>query len=442
MLLSLAVAVLLSFPSVPASSQGDGCATASACRDAALEVAAREDFEAFHDLAWRAVQKGRRNDPELMLLLARAQSLSGRPADALVMLQRLTALGVKTGADVSDDFRRVRALPGWSDLERAMATAGPLNDVSAAAPPASAATPDPPDRPAAPIAPAKAAPVARPAADTGAEALRFVTPPFTPAGLAYDSVSRRFIVGDRQARKLAVVDEFSHKVANLAGAQFTGFGEVTALEIDPREGNLWVVSADGDGDAARTTLHKLQLISGRALASYAPTPPRAGRFADVAVTRDGTVVVVDDVARRLLRLRPRAAAMESAASLGDITPTSVAPAPDAVVYVAHADGIVRVDPQSRRVTKVRGAADVDLSGFGRIRWHGGGLVGIQKKDQEWRAVRVTLNRDGTAAASLEVLDPSVTAADPRAAHISGDALYYLSPAGGGEMVIRRVQLSK
>lgn len=441
MFLSLAVAVLLSWPSVPASSQGDGCATASACKDAALEAASREDFEAFHDLAWRAVQKGRRNDPELMLLLARAQSLSGRPADALVMLQRLTALGVKTGADASDEFRRVRALPGWAELERAMSAAGPLNDVTAPGPPASPAAPEPPDRTAAPIAAAKAAPVVA-APGFAAEALRFITPPFTPAGLAYDSVSRRFIVGDRQARKLAVVDEFSHKVANLAGAQFTGFGEVTALEIDPREGNLWVVSADGDGDAARTTLHKLQLISGRALASYTPSPPRPGRFADVAITRDGTVVVVDDVARRLLRLRPRAAAMESAAALGDVSPTSIAPAPGSVVYVAHEDGIVRVDLQSRRVTKVRNAAEIDLSGFGRIRWHGGGLVGMQKKDEEWRAVRVTLNRDGTTATSLEILDPSVTAADPRAAHISGDALYYLSPAGGGEMVIRRVQLSK
>ena len=51
----------------------------------------------FHDLAWRAVQKGKPNDPDLMLLLARAQSLSGRPGDALVMLGRIVDLGAVHG---------------------------------------------------------------------------------------------------------------------------------------------------------------------------------------------------------------------------------------------------------------------------------------------------------------------------------------------------------
>ena len=50
-------------------------------------------------------------------MLARAQSLSGRPLDALVMLQRLAA-GLATDAATSDDFRRVRALPGWEDFPR------------------------------------------------------------------------------------------------------------------------------------------------------------------------------------------------------------------------------------------------------------------------------------------------------------------------------------
>ena len=52
-----------------------------------------------------------------MTMLARAQSLSGRPHDALVMLQRLAAMGVATDAATSDDFSRVRALPGWAEFE-------------------------------------------------------------------------------------------------------------------------------------------------------------------------------------------------------------------------------------------------------------------------------------------------------------------------------------
>ena len=75
---------------------------------------------------------------------------------------------------------------------------------------------------------------------------RCVSPTPLPrcAGLAYDAVSRRFIVADREARKLTVVDEFSQHVANLASAQSAGFGSIAALEIDTRQGNLWVVSTD------------------------------------------------------------------------------------------------------------------------------------------------------------------------------------------------------
>src|SRR6266545_40319 len=187
------------------------------CRQMAVEAAAAGEYERFHDLAWRAIQTGPRNDSALMYLLARAQSLSGRPGDALVMLQRLAAMGVATDAATNDDFRRVRNLPGWAEFATGMAGLK--------------------------------------AGTTGiAEAVRFETLPFTAAGLAYDAVSRRFIVADRRARRLAVVDEFSRHVSNLASAQSAGFGDIAAIEIDPRQGDLWVLSSDG----SRATLHKLQ----------------------------------------------------------------------------------------------------------------------------------------------------------------------------------------
>src|SRR5262245_15931546 len=86
------------------------------CRQLALEAAERSDFEQFHDLAWRAVQAGPPKDPGLMYLLARAQCLSGRPHDALIMLRRLAESGVPTDADSSEDFRRTRELPGWPEV--------------------------------------------------------------------------------------------------------------------------------------------------------------------------------------------------------------------------------------------------------------------------------------------------------------------------------------
>ena len=414
----------------------DECGTWQECRTLALDAQGRQDYEAFHDLAWRAVQKGPKNDPALMTMLARAQSLSGRPLDALVMLQRLAAAGVTTDAVTSDDFRRVRALPGWADFQRGVDERGP----GASEPsPASAATPGRGSN----VAPG--APAAGERVPAGAsEALRFSTLlPFTPAGLAHDGVSDRFIVGDRDARKIAIVDDVSHRVATMASAQSAGFGRIDALEIDVRQGDLWVSSTEpADG---RTSLHKLQLISGRLLYTV-PAPDSLGpaHFADVAVTSRSLILVLDAVGRRLFKLEPKSRDLQLAAKINVEGATSVAPESDAIVYVAHEKGISRVDLGARRATPLKAGRKVDLAGFARIRWHRGALLGVQQSGSgAYRIVRIKLDSAGATAVGVDVLDRDVAMRDPTAVALSGDVLYYLassSDQGGAETIIRRVSV--
>jgi hypothetical protein len=402
------------------------------CRQLAIDAAARKDYESFHDLAWRAVQTGPKNDPALMYLLARAQSLSGRPGDALVMLQRLAQMGTPTDAATNEDFRRVRALPAWAEREgifplKAEAT-GSAGELS---PPSGVSRTSPVDpKPAEAPAPTPLA--------SHTESLRFTTAPFTPAGLAYDAVSRRFIVGDRHARKLAVVDEFSQHVANLASAQSTGFGDIAALEIDPRLGNLWVVSADNP----QTTLHKLQLVSGRSLGSYRlPERFGAARFTDVAAAGDSSVLVLDAAGHRLFRLGAKGQTLELAATLPEQNATSVAPATAGLVYVAHDAGILLVDLGSHAVTPVKTAAGVDVSGVARLRWHQGSLIAVQRTGTgTYRAIRMALARGGRTATGSHVLDGSLATTDPTAATVSGGVLYYLTTGEGSEMIVRKVTL--
>jgi hypothetical protein len=477
--------VLFAVPGQDAASKPD-CRAWQECRQLALDAAGREDFERFHDLAWRAVQLGPKNDPALMTLLARAQSLSGRPNDAVVMIERLLGMGVVVDAATSEDFRRVRALPRWPDLESRLADGDThLNAKSLKAeapeikapprvtkdPPPTAAEPSPSSIEAAPKpselsmapsepsskssgspaalpAPSKKPPVATPksaraaagsaAISSALEPLRFSTAPFTPAGLAYDAVSRRFVVGNRDGRKLAVVDEFSQHVANLAGAQTSGFGAIAALEIDARRGDLWVVSSDGPA----TALHKLQLISGRLLRAY-PIPDDFSpvSFGDVAIDGDGTVLALDTSGHRLFTLSPHATAAAVAVTLPDTAPASIAPAEPGIVYVATDPGIARVDVAARATTAVKTAKDVDLRGLTRIRWHRGALAGIQKTaDGSYRAVRISLDRRGRTATALEVLDPSISISNPTAATVVGNVLYYLANGEGSEMIVRRVVL--
>ena len=428
------------------------CADWQSCRDQATAAAASEDFERFHDLAWRAVQKGPKNDPALMLMLARAQALSGRPGDALVMLERLARMGAPTDAATSPDFRRVRALPAWAELEQRLSGAatpeappGAAATPSAAAPSAVAPRSEPKMAPAPPTSPITTADASPPggatpspapaaAAAEPAEALRFAGSGLTPDGLAYDGVSRRFLVSDRTARKLAVVDEFSRHVATLAGAQ-ASFGDIEALEIDSRVGDLWVVSSEPEAAGGGTTLHKLQLISGRVLATYRVSQPLVpAHFVDVAVASGGTILVLD-ANGRILRLK--AGALELAA----VTPpkaTSLAPADNGTTYLSTAEGIVRVDLSSKTVLPVIPPEGGDLSGVTRLRWYRGSLLGVQRTGATARLVRLRLGRAGRSVVGIEPID--TIEAPAGAFTISGSTLYYFASKGGGEVVLKKVPL--
>ena len=125
---------------------GESLEHGDACRAQALIAESAGYFEHFHDLAWRAVQKGKPNTPELMVMLARAMALSGRPGDAIVMLSRLADLGVKVDAS-GDEFRVVRTLKEWPDVEaRLAALSTPV--VTDAAPPSGKPVPPAKETPA------------------------------------------------------------------------------------------------------------------------------------------------------------------------------------------------------------------------------------------------------------------------------------------------------
>jgi hypothetical protein len=376
------------------------------CRQQALAAAARNDYEAFHDFAWRAVQKGTPNDPDLMYLLARAQSLSGRPGDALVMLQRLRDLGITTDAARNDDFRRVRALKGWTELAEASA----------------AITREPAPAPA-PRAANVPAPLATASAPT--TALTFDVRSLDPVGLAYDAVSRRFLVGDRTEGRLIVIDEVSHHVVNLVSTASADFlARISGFAIDAKRGDLWVASTD-ERDSA---LHKLQLVSGRVLAKVA-TRRETGpvRFEDVVVAPDGTVYAVDAAGGRLFRLTPGARDLELVHEIGSTGTSALALASGNTFFVGTDTALLRVDIGRRAALLLTAPKDAALGHIGRLRWHAGSLLAVQQTSSGPRLIRLTLDSEGKAVKRLEVLDDDV--ASETAGALNGGTLFYLGRDG-------------
>jgi hypothetical protein len=412
----------------PAASTAPACQEWHQCEQLAREAYARGEYERFHDLAWRTLQTGPARNPELMYLLARAQSLSGRPHDALIMLGRLADMGFANDAATDDDFRAVRQLRQWTELTASMKAA-----------------PSPPSIPAPSAAPPPKIPSPAPAAPhTLQDALRIPGIVLGSAGLAYDRASSRFVVVDAGLRKLVIIDERSSHVVDLVTSASAGFYDITGFEIDSVRGELWVVSSQPASsppdDAPASALHRLQLVSGRPLQRIpCPVELQPCRFQDVGVTRDGSVMVLDVAGNRVLRWRPASRSFTAVATVHVEGATSLAPSGDRFVYVAHASGIERVDTSSGTVEPVAHSRDVETAGFERIRWARDSLIGVQRlPDGSQRAVRIRIVAG--RAAGIDIIDGGIGAADNPLATASGDEIYVLvHPRGreAGELVIRR-----
>jgi hypothetical protein len=413
------------------------------CHQRALEAASQGEYEAFHDLAWRAVQKGPKDDASLMYVLARAQSLSGRPHDALVMLLRLADRGITTDAASNEEFAAVRRLAQWPDVEArlrgapATAAVGVPSGLPTAAAPSAAGVTTPP------AADAAAADAPAPGARLIEDALRVPSLAITPVALAHDRASGRFVFGDATGRKLVIVDERMHFVVDLVREASAGFYDITAFEIDARRGDLWVVSAEPATGATR--LHHVQMVSGRPLARVEmPDGLTPGRFVDVAVTPEGVVYVLDAAGLRLLSMRPPATALTVAARLDMQAPTSIAPAGEGVVYVAHARGVSRVDTRSGRVVSVRGR-EAAMPVFARLRWNAGALLGVERlEDGTCRILRVQIDAATGRARSPQVLASGITIPAPSAVSVSDDAIYFVTgderADAAGDTLVKRIPL--
>ena len=372
--------------------------------------------------------------------------------------------GIGSDAATNPDFARVRLLPGWAALEArlsALDAPAPAADGAGTAAcalivrvGASAARTGVCRRfravvgrllcsvagcrvhgfgtraPARPSTPEPAAP--SPSAPS--PSLEFSAPAaLAPFALAHDAVSRRFVVGDRQARRLLVVDEVSRNVVNYVSAASAGFYEhLTGLTIDARRGDLWVVSSQGAEDASVSILHKLQLVSGRVLSEIG-LPEDAGpvRLVDVAVMPDGTVYVLDAIGSRLFRLAPAGSKLQAVKGVTLPPAAALVAADDRTLYVGGPNGVVRVDLTAPSVHPLKSAQS--LKRMVSLWWRNGALLGVQRLDEGWRIVRLRVDESGMRVRQYSVLAAS---SDEIVGTLAPDGFYYLSDPG----TIRRLSV--
>jgi hypothetical protein len=265
-----------------------------------------------------------------------------------------------------------------------------------------------------------------------AEALRFSSERFSLGGLAYDGVSHRFLVGDRLGRKVMVVGEGSNSAVDLVRSDSAGFHEISALAIDARRGDLWVAS-DSAGNGAGA-VHRLQLVSGRPLRTYAVSA-ESGPVAlvDLAVSPAGAVLVLDSHGRQVLTLRAADNSVERVVQIDGPEPLSIAVGDEeGIAYVAHREGLSRIDVRSKTAAAVSAPKGGSLSGLERIRWYRRALIAVQVDgDGSRHVVRLDLNASGRAVTKTTTLQDSVPAGRAFVT-ISGEELIYLTANSGND----------
>ena len=126
-------------------------------------------------------------------------------------------------------------------------------------------------------------------------------------------------------------------------------------------------------------------------------------------------------------------------------PSSIATAPQDVVYVAHPGGILRVDVHGGRARPLRISGEPPPA-FVRLRWQAGALVGVERLgDGACRILRLPVTAAGDRAQPVQVLASHVDLPDPAAMTVTNGAVYYVSREKGGsgasETVVKRLSIS-
>lgn len=257
---------------------------------------------------------------------------------------------------------------------------------------------------------------------TRSDAVRFMAPAFAATGLIFDAVSQRFVIADGGARKLMVVSARGGGPIDMVRADSAGFVGVSAIEIDERRGELWVAGGAG-------AVHRLQLVSGRPLRTYRPSPSLGDiELVDIGLAASGALVGLDAERGRVLVLGRGASEWQLSLPVALTGLTSIAVEEEGLVFVAHEGGLARLDLRSHQVTPLSAVPGVELQGIERVRLGTRALIAIQRASNGARRVVVLrLDDAGRRVTRATVVDEEQTPlTGPPSIHVVGRDLYYLA----------------
>ncbi|MDH4108882.1 MAG: SMP-30/gluconolactonase/LRE family protein [Gammaproteobacteria bacterium] len=258
-----------------------------------------------------------------------------------------------------------------------------------------------------------------------------------PEGIAADPATGRLFFGSMRSGDIFVLDP-DNQLSRFATVEHSGRRAAVGMAVDTRRGLLWstgtsfFMNEDFDEEApAPSGLFSFDLATGDLRGHYFTADDGLG-VNDVAISPSGEVWSTGAALRRLDeatgRLEPVAVEPPVFGSNG------IAFTPDGgTLFVSsYPVGLVAIDVSSGRSRVLDSPADAPLYGVDGLYWYDGDLVAVQNGVQPWRLLRLRLNEDRTAVASVRVIEFANPALTPMTGAILDGEIHYIGRAPAPE----------
>ncbi|HYN86866.1 MAG TPA: SMP-30/gluconolactonase/LRE family protein [Pyrinomonadaceae bacterium] len=401
-LFALALASLLAFTLATARQNG-------AKRDArfyeqeAAKAHREKNYSAYLE-NMRAAVALRPEHPRLLYNLAGAHALAGQRADSLRLLARVASMGLYYPAERDADFDSIKDTDEFKAALRRFAANRE---------------------------------------HTGRSTVGFVLKErgLVAEGLAYDPAEKVFYVSSAYRRKILRVDA-KGEAREFAGER-EGLLSVLGMKVDARRRHLWVAAnanklmtdfdARDDGAAA---VYKFDLKGGKLLKRYPlANAPRKHGFGDLAVHPNGDVYVTDSLSPavyRITRARDELELFLEDERLASPQGLDFSPDGRKLFLADYARGLFALELRSKTLTPLPAPPDATVLGIDGLYSHRGALVAVQNGTNPHRVVRVLLDDERTAVASVAVVEANNPLFDePTLGVVVGDTFYYVAASGWG-----------
>lgn len=253
-----------------------------------------------------------------------------------------------------------------------------------------------------------------------------------PEGLAYDSRKNVFYLGSllrRKIVKISATGEFSDFVPSARDHLLPVLG----IRLDPNDGTVWANSWEETGD--RSELLHFD-ASGYLLGRYAPSDAAKHGFNDLAVTKNGLVILTDSVSNQVLRFDPRTHTFTTVPIYRGLSaPNGIALSDDQQqLFVADDFGIVKIEMESDKSLEVNPGPRNTLAGADGLYWYKDSLIAVQNGIGSPRIAMFRLSPDGAHVVKTTVLENRSAFMDqPTTGAVDGDNFYFIINSQGGNL---------